>query len=229
MRGRERERRRETSVCCSTYVCIYFLILVCALTGDWTSHLGLLGRFSNKLSYLTRAVVILFSFYIISLLPYVILLSFIKGSISLKICRWPEVYINSSYQFFKVLPHLISYLNLTFALLLRQGRNWQFVIEKINNQRITTQRHNKWHYFSGQYTFCFLSLRYKICSCFSLAYDIFKCDFKILLQLNKSCFILLILSTYLGKNWIDCMKWQFSVLLYWDSMRNEVYTFVYIF
>ena len=36
-------RERETSICCSTYLCIHWLILVCALTGDRTRNLGLSG------------------------------------------------------------------------------------------------------------------------------------------------------------------------------------------
>ena len=39
------ERERETSICCSTYLCTHWLILVCALTltGDGTHILGALG------------------------------------------------------------------------------------------------------------------------------------------------------------------------------------------
>ena len=33
-REREKVRQRKTSICCSTYLCIHWLILVCALTGD---------------------------------------------------------------------------------------------------------------------------------------------------------------------------------------------------
>ena len=36
---RERERERETLICCSTYWYIHWLILVCALTGDGTHSL----------------------------------------------------------------------------------------------------------------------------------------------------------------------------------------------
>lgn len=39
---------------CSTYLCIYWLFLVCALTRDWTSNLGLLGWRSNQMNYLAR-------------------------------------------------------------------------------------------------------------------------------------------------------------------------------
>ena len=50
--GENREvEERETSICCSTYLCIYWLILVCALTGDSTRNLDVLGRHSNQLSY----------------------------------------------------------------------------------------------------------------------------------------------------------------------------------
>ena len=31
---------REASVCCSTHLCIPWLLLVCALTGDWTHNLN---------------------------------------------------------------------------------------------------------------------------------------------------------------------------------------------
>ena len=34
------ERQRETLICCSTYFCIHWLILVCALTRDQTLNLG---------------------------------------------------------------------------------------------------------------------------------------------------------------------------------------------
>ena len=33
-RERERKGERETLICCSTYLCIHRLILLCALTGD---------------------------------------------------------------------------------------------------------------------------------------------------------------------------------------------------
>ena len=39
-----RERERETSICCSTYFCIHWLILACALTRDQT-HTLLKGSF----------------------------------------------------------------------------------------------------------------------------------------------------------------------------------------
>ena len=37
---RERKRKRETMICFSTYWCIHWLSLLCALTGDWTCNLG---------------------------------------------------------------------------------------------------------------------------------------------------------------------------------------------
>ena len=37
--GRQRVRERETSVCCSTYSCTHWLILVCVLTRDQTHNL----------------------------------------------------------------------------------------------------------------------------------------------------------------------------------------------
>ena len=43
-------------MCCSTYLCIHWLILVCVLTRDQTHNLGTLGRCSNHLSYPARAV-----------------------------------------------------------------------------------------------------------------------------------------------------------------------------
>ena len=46
---------RKILICSSTYLCIYWLILVCALTGDWTHNLGVLGWCSNQLSYPARA------------------------------------------------------------------------------------------------------------------------------------------------------------------------------
>ena len=45
---------RETSTCCSNYLCIHWLILIYALTRDWTCNLGVLGWCSNQLSYPAR-------------------------------------------------------------------------------------------------------------------------------------------------------------------------------
>ena len=41
--------------CCSTYLYIHQLILVCALTGNRTHNLVVLGRFYKQLSYLAGA------------------------------------------------------------------------------------------------------------------------------------------------------------------------------
>ena len=38
----ERKRERETLICCSTYFCIHWLLLIHALTGDQTHNLGIL-------------------------------------------------------------------------------------------------------------------------------------------------------------------------------------------
>ena len=43
----EREREREISICCSTYLCILWLLLVCALTRDQTPIHGVWGRCST--------------------------------------------------------------------------------------------------------------------------------------------------------------------------------------
>ena len=51
----EGEREKETSICCSSYFCIHWLILLCALTRDQTHNLGVLGRRSNQMSYPARA------------------------------------------------------------------------------------------------------------------------------------------------------------------------------
>ena len=48
-------REIEILVCCSTYLCICWLILLCALTTDQTHNLGVLGECSRRLSYLARA------------------------------------------------------------------------------------------------------------------------------------------------------------------------------
>lgn len=45
---------RETFICCSNYLCIPWLLLVYALTGDWTLNLGILRQHSNQLSYMDR-------------------------------------------------------------------------------------------------------------------------------------------------------------------------------
>ena len=42
----ERKRERETSVCCSTYWCIHWLLLICALTRDQAHNIGVSGRHS---------------------------------------------------------------------------------------------------------------------------------------------------------------------------------------
>ena len=57
-----RERERETSICCPTYLCTDWLILACALTRVWTCILGASGWCSNQLSYQARTLVSLYSF-----------------------------------------------------------------------------------------------------------------------------------------------------------------------
>ena len=42
-------------ICCSTHLCIHWLILVRALTWDQTRNVGVWGRCSNQLSYMARA------------------------------------------------------------------------------------------------------------------------------------------------------------------------------
>ena len=42
-RERERVRQREWEICCSTYFCTHQVILVCALTGNQTFSLSILG------------------------------------------------------------------------------------------------------------------------------------------------------------------------------------------
>ncbi|KAF6109763.1 hypothetical protein HJG60_010966 [Phyllostomus discolor] len=51
-----RQKERELSICCSPYLCIHWLILVCAFTRDRTCNLGVLGQCSNQLSYRDRAL-----------------------------------------------------------------------------------------------------------------------------------------------------------------------------
>ena len=73
--GREREREKESTIYRSTYSCIHWLILACALTRDQTCNLGVLGRCSNQLSYPARvelafkATYIYFSFLKKSVMP----------------------------------------------------------------------------------------------------------------------------------------------------------------
>ena len=50
------QKGRETSICCSTHLCIHWLILSCALTQDWTHNFGVLGGCSYQMSYLARAL-----------------------------------------------------------------------------------------------------------------------------------------------------------------------------
>lgn len=49
------EWKTETSICCSLYFCVHWLLLVRAPTGDWTSNLGISGQCSSQLSYLPGA------------------------------------------------------------------------------------------------------------------------------------------------------------------------------
>ena len=51
----ERERERDKFVVLLIYLCIAWLLLVCALTRDQTDNLGVLGWCSNQLSYPARA------------------------------------------------------------------------------------------------------------------------------------------------------------------------------
>ena len=41
-------------ICSSTYLYIHWLILICALTGDQTHNLGVLGQHSNQLNHPDR-------------------------------------------------------------------------------------------------------------------------------------------------------------------------------
>ena len=49
------ERERDAWICCSTYICIHWLILTCALTEDRTCNLGVLGWHPNQRSYPAKA------------------------------------------------------------------------------------------------------------------------------------------------------------------------------
>ena len=48
------ERERETSVCCFTYLCTHWLLLICTCTRNQTCNLGIWGQRSNQLSYPAR-------------------------------------------------------------------------------------------------------------------------------------------------------------------------------
>ena len=52
---RKGERERERSICCSTYLCIHWLILWCALTGNQTGNCCISRQRYNQLSYTARA------------------------------------------------------------------------------------------------------------------------------------------------------------------------------
>ena len=52
-KGRQREKHQP---CCSTYLCICWLILVRALSGDQTLNLAISGQCSNLLRYLARTI-----------------------------------------------------------------------------------------------------------------------------------------------------------------------------
>lgn len=58
---------KKTSIYCSTYLCIRWLIPLCALTGDLTCNCGVLGQCSNHLSPLARARTNLFIYLLIYL------------------------------------------------------------------------------------------------------------------------------------------------------------------
>ena len=51
---RQTDRQKETSICCFTYWCMHWLIIVCALTRGWTHNLSISGWSSNQLSYPAR-------------------------------------------------------------------------------------------------------------------------------------------------------------------------------
>ena len=53
---RETDGQRETSICCSTYWCIHWSILVYALTGDRTHNLGVLGQGNFVTNWATWAM-----------------------------------------------------------------------------------------------------------------------------------------------------------------------------
>ena len=60
---RERGRReRESLICCSTYLCIHWLLLICVCARDPTPNLGVSGQHSNHLSYPAWAGMFLFCF-----------------------------------------------------------------------------------------------------------------------------------------------------------------------
>ena len=45
------EERKKYQFCCSTYLCIHWWLLTCALTGDRICKLGVYGKCSNQLNY----------------------------------------------------------------------------------------------------------------------------------------------------------------------------------
>ena len=76
-------RERETSICRSTYLCLRWLLVCCALTRDQTHNLSVLGWCSNQLSYPARALFTWFSF---SYLKFVKFLKIVVKSI------WHKIY-----------------------------------------------------------------------------------------------------------------------------------------
>ena len=58
-REEEEGGERKTLICCSTYLCIHWLFLVCALTRDRIHSPGVSGWCSNQLSYPARARLLL--------------------------------------------------------------------------------------------------------------------------------------------------------------------------
>ena len=49
-KGAEREQKQETLIYCLTYLCIHWLLLVCALTMSQTCNPGILGQHSKQLN-----------------------------------------------------------------------------------------------------------------------------------------------------------------------------------
>ena len=64
---REGEKEREKSICCSTYLCICWLLLACVLTRDWTHNLGVSWQWCNQLSHPARTQILISTSYFLGL------------------------------------------------------------------------------------------------------------------------------------------------------------------
>ena len=94
---------RETLICYSTYLCMHWLLLICALTRDQTCNFGTSGWCSNQLSYLARPVLSIFLSLLkilatlLAVWHLIVIFTFISLIVMLSILSWA---IAHSHNFF---------------------------------------------------------------------------------------------------------------------------------